>query len=211
MASSNVGKLGGLEGAVEAASSALALSMERRAAVKIAVGIVLGVALAPCAAAQKADLRALRPLPGDRFVLADGSRPGEPITPADLGIGGPRVMAFPLDPKSGLVRDGSRLNKILLVRLDPATLNEETRRRSADGVVAYSGICTHQACDVTEWQPEALTFWCPCHESRFDPRDSARVVEGPAPRRLAALPLALTDGTLTAAGRFSGPVGAQNR
>jgi Rieske Fe-S protein len=185
--------------------------MERRAVVKTAVGLVLSVALAPRAIAQEADLRAIRPLAGDRFVRADGSRPGVPIAPADLEIGGPRVIVFPLDPKSGLVRDGSRLNKVLLVRLDPETLNEETRQRSADGVVAYSGICTHQACDVTEWQPEALTFWCPCHESRFDPRESARVVEGPAPRRLAALPLVLTGGVLTAAGPFSGPVGAQNR
>jgi Rieske Fe-S protein len=49
---------------------------------------------------------------------------------------------------------------------------------------------------------------CPCHNSEFDPRASAQVVFGPAPRRLAALPLAVSGDSLTVAAPFAGKVGA---
>jgi Rieske Fe-S protein len=83
----------------------------------------------------------------------------------------------------------------------------ETRARSADGVVAYSGVCTHTGCDVTEWLPPLKHFKCPCHESEFDPSDAARVMSGPAPWQLAALPLKIVDGKLAVAGPFIGEVG----
>ena len=44
---------------------------------------------------------------------------------------------------------------------------------------------------------------------QFDPRNGAAVVGGPAPRRLAALPVKLVDGIVTVAAPFTGGVGAQ--
>ena len=41
------------------------------------------------------------------------------------------------------------------------------------GIVAYSGVCTHTGCDVTDWFPDVRRFKCPCHESEFDPADGA--------------------------------------
>ena len=114
-----------------------------------------------------------------------------------------------MDPDTETARDGSRLNQILLVRLDPSWLSEETLARSVDGIVAYSGVCSHTGCDVTDWNDEAHRFQCPCHESQFDPSDSARVVGGPAPWQLAALPLKVLDGRLVVAGSFEGRVGFQ--
>ncbi|HEX5419249.1 MAG TPA: Rieske (2Fe-2S) protein, partial [Gammaproteobacteria bacterium] len=111
------------------------------------------------------------------------------------------------DPVTGRVRNGTRLNEVLVVRLDPAMLAPETRARSAAGVVAYSGVCSHAGCDVTDWYPEVRHFKCPCHESEYDPSDGARVVSGPAPWQLAALPLKVVDGKLAAAGSFEGRVG----
>ena len=58
-----------------------------------------------------------------------------------------------MDPADGTVRSGSRLNQVILLRLDPETLSAETRARAADGVVAYTSICTHTGCDVDDWQP----------------------------------------------------------
>ena len=118
-------------------------------------------------------------------------------------------MVYPIDPSSRVVRDGSRLNQILLVRLAPEELDEDTRARSADGVVAYSGVCTHTGCDVTVWQAETRRFRCPCHESEFDPRDKGRVVGGPAPRRLPQLPVKVVDGVIVAGGAFIGRPGFQ--
>jgi len=177
----------------------------------MALGVVFGLDLAPLAMAQNVDVRSLRPQPGDQLVHSDGERRGNIISVAELPLGGPQVYAFPLDPASRLVRDGSRLNRILLVRCDPNSLNEETNRRAVDGITAYSAICTHQGCDVGAWDDQTKTLWCPCHDSKYDPRESARVVGGPAPKRLAALPLKLVDGVLTVAAGFSGPVGFQIR
>jgi Rieske Fe-S protein len=161
------------------------------------------------AAAQPDDLRNVRPQIGDQFAFATGAQKGNTVTPADVVAGGPPVTAFPRDSRTGVSRDGSRLNQVLLLRLGLGELTEETRGRAADGIVAYSGVCTHEGCDVTIWKPETQHLGCPCHESEFDPRDGARVVGGPAPRRLPALPLGIVEGALTARGGFSARPGPQ--
>ena len=142
-----------------------------------------------------------------------GRQAGEVIKPQDLKLGGPPLHAWPKDPKTSVVRKGSRLNEILVIRLDPAELDDETRSHAADGIVAYSAICAHAGCPVTAWVKEESgdkdVFKCVCHNSEYDPRQGAEVVFGPAPRRLAALPLAIVDGSLTVAATFVGKVGAQ--
>lgn len=154
-----------------------------------------------------------RPQKGDVLVFSEGEHSGETIKPQDLKPGEPPVLAWPKDPKTSVIRKGSRLNEVLVVRLDPAELDDETRARSADGLVAYSAICSHAGCPVTGWVQGAAgdkdVFKCFCHNSEYDPRQDAQVVFGPAPRRLAALPLSTADGSLTVAGTFVGKVGAQ--
>ena len=154
-----------------------------------------------------------RPRKGDLLVLSEGDREDELIKPGDLTLGGPPVHAWPKDPKTSVIRKGSRLNEIVVIRLDPGELDEETRSRSADGIVAYSVVCTHAGCPVSEWvkaaEGDKIVLKCPCHNSEFNPRESAQVVFGPAPRRLAALPLTIVDGSLTVAATFVGKVGAQ--
>jgi Rieske Fe-S protein len=144
-------------------------------------------------------------------VFAYGDRAGRIIVPEDLAVGGPQQLAFPMDPATGVVRDGSMLNQVALVRLDPSQLTEETRPQAAGGVVAYSAVCTHQNCPVSMWHAESRSLFCSCHASRFDPADRARVVDGPAPRRLAMLPLETVEGGLVVAGEFTGRVGGQTR
>src|SRR5262249_33819913 len=124
-------------------------------------------------------------------------------------LGGPFLIAWPMDPKARLVRDGSRLNQILLLRLRPEDLTEETRERAAQGAVAYSAVCTHAACDITWWKTDTKMLRCPCHESEFDPAASGHVSGGPAPRRLPALPIEIVDGIITARAGFSSRVGFQ--
>src|SRR5262249_32894261 len=117
--------------------------------------------------------------------------------------------AYPADPKSGVVREASRFNLVMLVRLDPAGLTGETRARAADGVVAYSGVCTHQGCPVNMWSKNNQTLFCSCHGSEFDPKNGAEVTAGPAPRPLPALPLKLEDGVPVVAGAFTERVGSE--
>ncbi|MGY3608336.1 MULTISPECIES: QcrA and Rieske domain-containing protein [Bradyrhizobium] len=154
-----------------------------------------------------------RPKKGDLLVVSEGERAGDVIKPDDLKLGDPPLHAWPKDPETSVVRNGSRLNEILIIRLDLAELDEETRSRSAEGIVAYSAICTHAGCSVTGWLKSETgdkdVLKCFCHNSEFDPRERAEVVFGPAPRRLPALPLAIADGSLTITATFVGKVGAQ--
>jgi rieske iron-sulfur protein len=154
-----------------------------------------------------------RPQKADVLVLSEGEHAGKIIDPQDLKLGGPPVRAWPKDPKTSVIRNGSRLNELLVVRLDPAELDDETRAHAAEGIVAYSAICSHAGCPVTGWLKgdggDNDVFKCFCHNSEFDPRHSAQVVFGPAPRRLAALPLTTAGGSLTVAATFVGKVGGQ--
>lgn len=152
-----------------------------------------------------------RPQKGDVLVFSEGDKEGKLITAADVPAGGPPVHAWPKDPNTSVVRSASRLNEILIIKLDPAEFDEKTRARAVDGIIAYSAICSHAGCPVTAWVKsdagDKEVFKCMCHNSEFDPREGAQVVFGPAPRRLAALPLALVDGSLSVSGNFIGRVG----
>jgi rieske iron-sulfur protein len=159
--------------------------------------------------ARAQDSTSAPPQPGDHFVFLAGPKKGAPIRSDDLKLDGPQVQAYPADPK-GIVRDGTRLNLVILVRVGGDGLSEETLERSADGVVAYSGVCTHQACPVNMWSHDRKAFVCSCHGSVYDPKDSAEVLAGPAPRPLAALPLKSENGLLMAAAGFTGRVGMQS-
>jgi Rieske Fe-S protein len=182
---------------------------ERRTVLKAALAMGLGLSWLDVAAAPESDARKARPQEGDQFVFAAGERKGEVILPEDLPLGGPPARAYPLDPSSKVVRDGSRLNQVLLIHLDPEVLAEGTRGHAAGGIMAYSAICTHEGCEVTDWHEQTKTLECPCHLSQFDPKDGARVIGGPAPRRLPTLPLKIANGILMAAGGFVGRVGFQ--
>lgn len=177
--------------------------------------LVLGLALGCCGRAAQAQApmppRNLRPIAGDLLVRVVGAaESAEPLRPDDITPAAPQLLAWSKDPVSGTVRDGSRLNQILLLRLDPETLDAETLARAASGVLAFSATCTHAQCPVTEWRQEAGILHCPCHGSEFDPRAGGKVVGGPALRRLPALPLRLSaEGGLEVAQSFMGKVGGQ--
>ena len=170
----------------------------------------LGAALPALRMANAADDPAkTRPQPGDRFVYFSGDKKGKVVAAEELPLGGPQVLVWPVDPKTEVVRKGSRLNQVVLVRLAPDELTEETRKNAAEGVVAYGAACSHESCPVSMWKDPGVLY-CACHGSEYDPKDAAKVVGGPAPRRLAMLPVKIDeDGELAAAGTFIGPVGAK--
>lgn len=167
----------------------------------------------PAVAEENSPGADLRPQKADVLVFAEGPQAGQVIKPEALKAGGPAVRAWPQDPKTSVIRKGSRLNEVVIVKLDPAECDEDTSARAVDGIVAYSAICSHAGCPITMWVKAAKgdkeVLKCACHNSEFDPRKGAQVVFGPAPRRLAALPLAITEGSLIIAGAFVGKPGVQ--
>jgi rieske iron-sulfur protein len=172
------------------------------------LGLGVSLALAPRLASAQAEPTRERPRAGD-LLVAMGATPSDPLKPDDLPLDSKQTFAWPMDPATNTVRNGSRLNKVLLLRLDPEGFDPETKEHTTEGVVAYSAICTHTGCDVTSWHADRQLLECPCHYSLYDPKQGAKVVGGPSPRRLPALPLKIVDGRLVVAKPFTGRAGFQ--
>jgi rieske iron-sulfur protein len=172
-------------------------------------GVATAIGLLPRAGRAESDdpKRMMRPQAGDLLVHAGGDHEGTEIAASDIKPDQQPVLAWAMDPATKLPRDGSRLNQVLLIRLDPSSLGPQTKPHAAEGLVAYSAICTHAQCPVTGWIVDKQVLHCPCHQSEYDPRQDGKVVAGPAPRPLAALPLKINDGKPQVAGGFIGKVG----
>jgi Rieske Fe-S protein len=67
-------------------------------------------------------------------------------------------------------------------------------RRTDDGVVATSLVCTHFGC-VVHWVESEGIYQCPCHEGRFDA--DGEVLGGPPTRRLVLVPVSISGDTVT--------------
>lgn len=124
------------------------------------------------------------------LVDADAEKDFAPLRPSDLKVARP-LLVFPFDVKAGVPKNESRSNKLVLIRLPEDQMEAATKGRSAGGVLAYSALCTHQACDVKTWLAKEKVLVCFCHASKFDLLDGAKVVDGPASRPLPSFSLKL--------------------
>ncbi len=185
----------------------------RRSFLRAVLGLApLGLLMGSGGAAAKKpkaekDPAARRPKRGDHLTPLEGEGRGVAIRLEDLEVGAPPLLVVPLEPETGVVRDGSRLNQVRLLRLAESALSQETARYAAAGVVAYSAVCSHTGCPISEWNADTKRLVCPCHGSEFDPAARATVKNGPAPRRLAVLPLREEDGVIVVRSGFRGKVG----
>ena len=143
---------------------------------------------------------------GDRLVDEDAEGAPMPLKVSDLRVGKP-VVAYPFDAKNSVVRNDSRLNKIVLLKLPESDLDSKTKARAAGGVIAYSAICTHQACDVKTWLAKEKALVCFCHSSKFSLLEDGAVTSGPALRSLPSIALGLEGDQLVIAGAFSAAPG----
>ncbi len=106
---------------------------------------------------------------------------------------------------------------LVVIRLPPSQLRlpPHLKGYDANGILAYSRICTHAGCAITLYraplfQPDEPrpALVCPCHYSTFDPATGGTVTFGPAGRDLPLLPVYKdSKGYLRAKGNFDGPVG----
>lgn len=157
-------------------------------------------------AAAPAATRSSKPEPGDKLAFMIGPKAGKEVKPADIEVGKPPVLAYPMDPATGKVLI-SKANLLTVVRLKPADLKPTSARNAADGIVAFSSLCTHYGCPITTLHPSQTQIVCNCHGSVFDAANRGAVTTGPATRRLAMLPVTIKDGALVVSGKFDGPLG----
>jgi Rieske Fe-S protein len=179
------------------------VKMTRRVA--LGLGVVTTIALPMAAVAQPPARQ--KPQAGDFLVFEEGPNQGEVVRPELLLLDQRPVSALARDPATGTLRSGSRLNRVMVTRIDTEKLTPRYQRYVANGVIAYSIVCTHTGCDVTNWDSNELLMACPCHESQFDVYAGGNVVGGPAPRPLAILPLRFSNGEVIVSAGFAGRVG----
>jgi ubiquinol-cytochrome c reductase iron-sulfur subunit len=109
-------------------------------------------------------------------------------------------------------------SSLVLVRLPRNDLRLPAANKGfdADGIVAFSKICTHAGCAISLYRaplfpandPHPPELVCPCHYSTFDPGRGGKVTFGPAGRKLPMLPVYVDSrGELRARGNFDQPVG----
>lgn len=135
-----------------------------------------------------------------------GDKEGHTVMPDDLKLGELPVLVYPKDPATEKVL-ASRANLLLLMRLKESDLDPSTKPHAAGGIVAYSAICTHEGCPISNKHDNERMAVCNCHGSTFDLGNNGVVAQGPAVRRLAMLPVTISDGALVVAGRLNGPIG----
>ncbi|GGL69778.1 QcrA and Rieske domain-containing protein [Halocalculus aciditolerans] len=122
---------------------------------------------------------------------------------------GEMLTVFPEQEGGGALVTGKTTT--LLLRFSEGDFQEPTNTDgTVQGYVAYSGVCTHAGCSVSQRSgPNNRNLHCPCHQSEFNPLQGCKVTGGPAPRPLPQLPIGFTeDGSLImATGPFEGPIG----
>jgi rieske iron-sulfur protein len=138
------------------------------------------------------------PVYEDGIALVDGN--GDRVTEDRLAAG-EQLTVFP-EPRPG-IEDAPTL----LVRFSEDAYGDDIKREfTVAGYAAFSKVCTHAGCMVSNRDGDTLV--CPCHSALFNPLSGATVVGGPAPRALPQLPITVaSDGHLIATGNFEGAVG----
>jgi ubiquinol-cytochrome c reductase iron-sulfur subunit len=100
---------------------------------------------------------------------------------------------------------------VMLIRLRAGT--EVTKRPGQEDFnygdyYAFSKICTHLGCPASEYDSQNTIALCPCHQSEFLIRESAKPIFGPATRPLPQLPITVDEeGYFVAKSDFVEPVG----
>src|SRR5215831_5241779 len=112
----------------------------------LAIIAMLGSGWAAGGGTASAQPASERPKEGELPVSAESETV---LAPTDVPLGGPPVLAWPMDATNKTVRKDSRLNKVLLLRLDPATLVGATKESARPK--AWLGIPRFVRTPLVRW------------------------------------------------------------
>ena len=161
-------------------------------------------------------LRDTGPLPGKQLsttLWKEGVRlvrdpEGGPVKATDMTIGSiVHIMPEGIDEVEHAIDERAKA-AVLLLRLEPKDLAEESKDGAYNGIIAYSKICTHVGCPVALYEQQTHHLLCPCHQSTFDVTKNCKVIFGPAKRPLPQLAITVdAEGYLVAKSGFKEAVG----
>lgn len=149
--------------------------------------------------------------PNDVLVYAAGPNEGKEITLDILRAAQneptPFIIAFPKNPENNIVKNELNVNTIMVILADLAKMSEETKKlASPEGVVAYSAVCKHLGCTISQWVNGR--WHCPCHGGEYDFLNQAKILAGPVPKPVPQLPIKVEGGRIVVTGEFTDKPGA---
>ncbi len=152
------------------------------------------------------------PQVGDVFVFTDGPKKGSVVMVDDVVLDAAPLTVMPKDP-NGAVRDGDNFTT-LLYRVAKEKVPADMANDTVNGVMAYSAVCTHQGCLMTELhKPNDVTnafgFICPCHDAIFDPLQEGKNTAGATSATLAYFPIKSDGGKIVVSDLPSAHVGVK--
>jgi rieske iron-sulfur protein len=180
---------------------------ERRDVLKGTCGLVGAAAVMSVGASipAYADPQKDAPQVGDVFVFTDGPKKGNVVTVDDVVLDAAPLTVMAKDP-NGAVRDGENFTA-LLYRVAKDKVPASMATASAEGVMAYSAVCTHQGCLMTELHKPDNNIICPCHDAMFDPLQEGKNTGGATSARLAYFPIKSDGGKIVVSDEPSAHVG----
>jgi thiosulfate dehydrogenase (quinone) large subunit len=167
-------------------------SAGRRALLEVGV---LGFAALAVAVAGRAFGRLLGPVFTQEDAATAAPSPAAASSPGPSGPSAPAATAGAASAARGGIANATTMPArssvdFMLANGDPGVVV-----KLADGkVVAYDATCTHEGCPVGYDAASGLLL-CPCHGAAFDPAAEAVVVNGPARRPLASVPISIDPAT----------------
>lgn len=162
----------------------------------------------PAFAADQKDV----PQVGDVFVYTDGPKKGSVVMAADIAVDANPITAQAATP-DGKPREGDNCTA-LIYRVPAAKVPSDMTSETVDGIAAYSAVCTHQGCMMTQFhKPDdavaANGFICPCHDAIFDPLQGGKNTGGATSRTLPHFPVKSDGGKLVVSDVPSSYVGVK--
>jgi rieske iron-sulfur protein len=145
------------------------------------------------------------PLVGDVFEFTDGLNKGNVVTVNDVVADAPPLTVQAKDPV-GAARESDN-STVLLYRVSPDKIPAGIKYDTVDGIMAYSAVCTHLGCMLSNWDAATKQFLCPCHDALFDPLKEGANTGGNTSRTLPHIPVKAVDGKLVVSDKPSGYVG----
>ena len=150
----------------------------------------------PAFAADQKDV----PMVGDVFVFTDGPKKGAVVMAADIPVDADHVITVQAATPDGKAREGDNCTAVLF-RTTPDKVPADLKSESVEGIIAYSAVCTHQGCMMTDLhKPNELVnaygIICPCHDAIFDPLQNGKNTAGAVSRTLPHFPIKSDGGKL---------------
>ncbi len=189
-------------------------NQERRDVLKGACGFVCAAAVMSVGTSVPAYADTQKDVPqvGDVFVFAAGPKKGSIVMVDDVVLDATPLTVMAKAP-NGAVRDGDNFTT-LLYRVAKDKVPADMAPDTVDGIMAYSAVCTHQGCLMTEIHQKseavnAFGFICPCHDAIFDPLQEGKNTGGATSATLAYFPIKSDGGKIVVKDLPSAHVGVK--